>query len=61
MYGTTGTIYYRRTAAWKSGLLLMLARGGWINTVHGNLELIDDGKAAWFGKAQSLYLHMLSL
>ncbi|HEX3683233.1 MAG TPA: hypothetical protein VHU83_11915 [Bryobacteraceae bacterium] len=61
MYGTTGTIYYRRTNAWKSGLLLMLARGGWVNTIHGNLELIDDRKAAWMAKVFQVYLRMLSL
>lgn len=61
MYGTTGTIYYRRTNAWKSGLLLMLARGGWVNTIHGNLELIDDRKAAWMAKVFQVYMRMLSL
>jgi hypothetical protein len=61
MYGTTGTIYYRRTNAWKSGLLLMLSRGGWVNTVHGNLELIDGKKAAWMAKVFQLYLRMESL
>jgi len=61
MYGTTGTIYYRKTSDWKSGLLLMLARGGWVNTIHGNLELIDGGKAAWMARAFRLYLRMQSL
>ncbi|MBV9301299.1 MAG: hypothetical protein JOY62_12755 [Acidobacteriaceae bacterium] len=61
MYGTTGTVYYRRTNAWKSGLLMMLARGGWVNTIHGNLELIDDKKAAWMAKAVSLYLRRQAL
>ncbi len=61
MYGTTGTVYYRRTNAWKSGLLLMMARGGWVNTIHGNLELIDDRKAAWMAKVVSLYLRMQAL
>lgn len=61
MYGTTGTIYYRRTNAWKSGLLLMLSRGGWVNTIHGNLELIDDSKAAWMAKVFQLYLRMEAL
>jgi hypothetical protein len=61
MYGTTGTIYYRKTNAWKSGLLLMLARGGWVNTIHGNLELIDDRKAAWMARVFQLYLRMQSL
>ncbi len=61
MYGTTGTVYYRRTNAWKSGLLLMLARGGWVNTIHGNLELIDDSKASWMARVFQLYLRMQSL
>ena len=61
MYGTTGTIYYRKTNAWKSGLMLMLSRGGWVNTIHGNLELIDDAMATWMARAFSLYLPLLSL
>jgi hypothetical protein len=61
MYGATGTIYSRKTNAWKSGLLLMLARGGWVNTVHGNLELIDGKKAAWMARVLPLYLRLQSL
>jgi hypothetical protein len=61
MYGTTGTVYYRKTNAWKSGLLMMLARGGWVNTIHGNLELIDQAKAAWMAKAFRLYLPIEAL
>ncbi len=61
MFGTTGTIYYRKTNAWKSSLLLMLSRGGWVNTLHGNLELIDDVKGSWMARAFSLYLPLLSL
>jgi hypothetical protein len=61
MYGTTGTIYYRETQAWKSGLMMMLARGGWVNTIHGNLELIDSAKASWMAKALRLYLPMHAL
>lgn len=58
MVGTTGTIYYRKMNAWKGALILMFARGGWINTVHGNLELISDADARWFARVQSLYMHM---
>ena len=29
MLGNTGTIYYRKTHAWKGALILMMARGGW--------------------------------
>ena len=55
MIGNTGTIYYRKTNAWQGALLLMMARGGWINTVHGNLEFLDDEQAHWFAKAQAMY------
>jgi len=61
MFATTGTDYYRRTGAWKSSVLLMMARGGWINTIHGNLELIDDRMAEWLHKVRLLYLPMQAL
>ena len=56
MIGTTGTCYRRRTAAWQGMLILSLARGGWMNTYYGNLELLDDEKAAWFARVQQLFL-----
>lgn len=55
MIGNTGTIYYRKTNAWMGMLLLEVARGGWVNTVHGNLEFLDDSKARWFARVQKLY------
>ena len=55
MIGNTGTIYYRRTNAWMGMLLLEVARGGWVNTIHGNLEFLDDAKARWFARVQKLY------
>jgi hypothetical protein len=55
MIGNTGTIYYRKTNAWKGMLLLMVARGGWVNTIHGNLEYLDDEKAKWFARVQKIY------
>ena len=61
MIGKTGTIYYRGMNAWRGALILMLARGGWINTVHGNLELINDEDARWFARVQSLFLKLQSL
>jgi hypothetical protein len=61
MLGNTGTIYYRRTHAWKGALILMMARGGWVNTVHGNLEFLSDDDARWFAKVQSLYLRLQSI
>ncbi len=55
MIGNTGTIYYRKTNAWMGMLLLEVARGGWVNTIHGNLEFLDDAKARWFARVQKLY------
>lgn len=60
MVGKTGTIYYRGMHAWKGALILMMARGGWMNTTHGNLELITDQDAHWFTRVQSLFLHLQS-
>ena len=55
MIGDTGTNYGRRTAGWQAALLLLMARGGWVNTIHGNLELLSDADARWFAKAQGIY------
>lgn len=55
MIGDTGTNYHRRTAAWRGSALLMVAHGGWINTIHGDLELLDDDDARWLAKVQALY------
>jgi hypothetical protein len=60
MLGNTGTNYYRKTHAWKGALILMMARGGWVNTVYGSLELLSDDDARWFRKAQALYLPLES-
>lgn len=60
MLGNTGTIYYRKTHAWKGALILMMARGGWVDTVYGNLEFLTDDDARWFAKVQSLYLPLLA-
>jgi hypothetical protein len=61
MVGNTGTIYYRAMHAWKGAFLLMMARGGWVNTVHGNLEFIDDQDAHWMARAQSLFFELQGL
>ncbi len=58
MVGKTGTIYYRAMHAWKGAFLLMMARGGWVNTVHGNLELIQGADATWMARAQKLFLEL---
>jgi hypothetical protein len=55
MFGNTGTIYYRKIYAWKGELLLMMSRGGWVNTIHGNLEYLSDDDARWFAKVQRIY------
>src|SRR3984893_16045412 len=55
MVGNTGTIYYRKTNAWKGMLLLMVARSGWVNTIHGNLEFLDEGMGHWFARVQRIY------
>ena len=60
MIGTTGTCYGRKTAAWQGMLILSLARGGWVNTYYGNLELLSQDEGAWFAKAQSLFFGLQS-
>lgn len=55
MFGNTGTIYYRKTHAWKGELLLMVSRGGWVNTIHGNLEFLTDDDVRWFARVQKMY------
>jgi len=55
MIGDTATNYHRRTAGWQGSLLLMASHGGWVNTIHGSLELLDDDKARWLAKVQQLY------
>lgn len=55
MIGKTGTCYYRGNNCWKGMLILELARGGWVNVYHGNLELLNDADARWFAKVQALY------
>ena len=58
MIGTTGTCYYRGTAAWQGMLILSLARGGWFNTYYGNLDLLDEAQGRWFAKVQGWYLDL---
>ena len=55
MIGKTGTCYFRANNCWKGMLILELARGGWVNVYHGNLELLSDDDARWFAKAQKMY------
>ncbi len=60
MVGTTGTCYRRGTEAWEGMAILEHARGGWLNQYYGNLELLDEQKAAWFAKVQRLFFPLLS-
>jgi hypothetical protein len=61
MLGNTGTIYYRKTHAWKGALILMMARGGWVNTIYGSLEFLTDDDVRWFAKVQSFYRELQAL
>lgn len=61
MIGKTGTCYYRGVHAWMGMLILELARGGWMNVYHGNLELLTNEDAKWFAKTQSLYHELQKL
>ncbi|MDR2627252.1 MAG: hypothetical protein LBC40_04380 [Dysgonamonadaceae bacterium] len=56
LLGTTGTCYRRGIAAWKGTLILSYARGGWLNSYNGNLELLSDADAAWFATVQRTFL-----
>ncbi|KAA6322213.1 hypothetical protein EZS27_028219, partial [termite gut metagenome] len=58
MIGTTGTCYNRGVAAWKSCLILNLARSGWLNVYHGNINLLSDDDVKWFSRVQNTYLYL---
>jgi hypothetical protein len=55
MIGTTGTCYFRGKKAWKGMLILSAARGGYLNTYYGNLDLLTDEEGKWFAKVQDLF------
>ena len=44
--------------AWKGSFLLSMARGGWMNSTHGDLSLIQDGDARWMARVQRLFLNL---
>ena len=58
MIGVTGTCYKRANNAWKGMQILELARGGWVNVYHGNLELLTDDDAEWFARTQKLFTEL---
>lgn len=58
MIGVAGTCYKRALNAWKGMQILELARGGWVNVYHGNLELLSDNDAIWFARTQKLFTEL---
>lgn len=58
---TTQFGYYRHKKAWKSMLMLALARGSWKQTIYGRLDLLNDEEARWFAKAQRMYAPLISM
>jgi hypothetical protein len=56
MIGQTGTCYKRGIKAWKSCLILNIARGGRLNVYHGNIDLLSDEDARWIAKVQHVFL-----
>lgn len=56
MLGQTNAAYRRGKACWKSSFLLSMARGGWVNILQGNLDLLDAADARWMARAQQLFL-----
>jgi hypothetical protein len=42
-------------SAWKGAFLLSMARGGWVDTVYGNLDPIQDTDARWMARVQKLF------
>lgn len=58
MIGVAGTCYKRVNNAWKGMQILELARGGWVNVYHGNLELLSENDAQWFARTQKLFTEL---
>lgn len=56
MIGNTGTCYFRGKAAWKAMLILTYARGGWMNTLYGDLSLLSKEDARWIRSVQDFFL-----
>jgi len=44
--------------AWKGAFLLSMARGGWVNSLHGDLATIQPNDARWIARAQQLFLKL---
>ena len=44
--------------AWKGAFLLAMARGGWLNSMHGDISLIQKDDARWIARVQRLFLNL---
>jgi len=44
--------------AFRGAFLLAMARGGWVNTVHGDLRQIQDPELRWMARAQKLFFEL---
>jgi hypothetical protein len=42
--------------AWKGAYLLSMARGGWADSLHGDLSLIQKNDARWMSRVQRVFL-----
>ncbi|MDR1674908.1 MAG: hypothetical protein LBR86_00320 [Tannerella sp.] len=56
LLGLTGTCYHRGITAWKGTVVLSYARGGWLNSYNGSLELLSDADAAWLARVQQTWM-----
>jgi hypothetical protein len=44
--------------AFRGAFLLAMARGGWVNTVHGDLHQIQDSELRWMARVQKLFFEL---
>jgi hypothetical protein len=43
---------------WKGPFLLAMARGGWVNSIHGDLHRIQEVDAFWMARVQKLFFNL---
>lgn len=60
MVGPTGTCYHRGKSGWLGSLILSLARGGKIKTLHGDLRQFEDDECRAMAAVQRLFAPLLS-
>lgn len=56
--GTSNSSLRVSRPGWKGTFLLAMARGGWVNSLHGNLRTIQGDDASWMARAQKLFLNL---